>query len=45
MYRFRLHMLLSNIIAIAIGRYTIQVRGLGPSIPLFSNDGLGLPEL
>nr|UNJ16459.1 photosystem I subunit X [Boldiaceae sp.] len=35
----------SNIIAIIIGRYSIKVRGLGPSIPLISENGFGLPEL
>lgn len=34
-----------NIIAIAIGRYAIQVRGLGPSIPVSFLDGFGLAEL
>nr|YP_010338669.1 photosystem I subunit X [Glaucosphaera vacuolata]UNJ18619.1 photosystem I subunit X [Glaucosphaera vacuolata] len=38
-------MLISNIIAIMIGRYTIQVRGLGPSLPFMQGNGLGLPEL
>nr|YP_010337462.1 photosystem I subunit X [Pulvinaster venetus]UNJ17047.1 photosystem I subunit X [Pulvinaster venetus] len=38
-------LLISNILAIGIGRYAIQVRGLGPSIPLTSKDGFGLPEL
>lgn len=34
-----------NIILILVGRYAIQVRGLGPSIPLSSLKGLGIPEL
>jgi len=34
-----------NILSIIIGRYAINVRGLGPSIPLSSLKGLGLPEL
>nr|QCI04307.1 photosystem I reaction center subunit X [Anotrichium furcellatum] len=34
-----------NILSIIIGRYAIKVRGLGPSIPLSSLKGLGLPEL
>mmetsp|Transcript_22124 Transcript_22124/g.89618 ORF Transcript_22124/g.89618 Transcript_22124/m.89618 type:complete len:87 (-) Transcript_22124:2855-3115(-) len=38
-------MSLSNLFAVAIGRYAIQVRGLGPSIPLASLKGFGLPEL
>jgi len=38
-------MIICNIICIGIGRYAIQVRGLGPSIPLVGSEGLGLPEL
>nr|YP_009294475.1 photosystem I subunit X [Asparagopsis taxiformis]AOM65958.1 photosystem I subunit X [Asparagopsis taxiformis] len=38
-------MIICNLIAIFIGRYAIQVRGLGPSIPIFGLEGLGLPEL
>nr|WDA98835.1 photosystem I subunit X [Sciadococcus taiwanensis] len=39
-------MIVSNILTIVIGRYAIQVRGLGPSIPISSNlGGFGLPEL
>lgn len=39
-------MVVSNILTIIIGRYAIQVRGLGPSIPISSNlGGFGLPEL
>ena len=34
-----------NILSIIVGRYAINVRGLGPSIPLSSLKGLGLPEL
>lgn len=39
-------MILSNIVCIGAGRYVIEVKGTGPSLPLsgiFSN--LGLPEL
>lgn len=39
-------MVLSNILCIIAGRYVIQVKGAGPSLPLagtFSN--FGLPEL
>nr|YP_010619236.1 photosystem I reaction center subunit X [Amplisiphonia pacifica]WAX03249.1 photosystem I reaction center subunit X [Amplisiphonia pacifica] len=38
-------MILSNLISIGIGRYAIQIRGLGPSIPILGLEGLGLPEL
>jgi len=38
-------MLACNLISIAIGRYAIQVRGLGPSIPIYGIDGFGLSEL
>nr|QCI04114.1 photosystem I reaction center subunit X [Antithamnionella ternifolia] len=38
-------MIIANLLCIGIGRYAIQVRGLGPSIPLISSEGLGLPEL
>nr|QVY58231.1 photosystem I subunit X [Eucheuma denticulatum] len=38
-------MTLSNIICIAIGRYAIQIRGLGPAIPILGLKGFGLPEL
>ena len=38
-------MIISNLICIAIGRYAIKVKGLGPSIPISSLEGLGLPEL
>nr|QUE28949.1 PsaK [Madagascaria erythrocladioides] len=34
-----------NLIAISIGRYAIQVRGIGPSIPVSFLEGFGLPEL
>nr|YP_008144704.1 photosystem I reaction center subunit PsaK [Grateloupia taiwanensis]YP_009488587.1 photosystem I reaction center subunit PsaK [Grateloupia filicina]YP_010502314.1 Photosystem I reaction center subunit psaK [Grateloupia turuturu]YP_010985828.1 photosystem I reaction center subunit X [Grateloupia asiatica]AGO19841.1 photosystem I reaction center subunit PsaK [Grateloupia taiwanensis]AWD77418.1 photosystem I reaction center subunit PsaK [Grateloupia filicina]QHD45183.1 photosystem I reaction len=34
-----------NLICIGIGRYAIQVRGLGPSIPILGLEGFGLPEL
>nr|QUE29135.1 PsaK [Erythrotrichia welwitschii] len=38
-------MAICNIIAVSIGRYAIQVRGLGPSIPVSFLDGFGLAEL
>ena len=38
-------MLICNTIAIIIGRYGIQVRGVGPSIPLSNVSGFGLTEL
>lgn len=38
-------MIVCNLLCIGIGRYAIQVRGLGPSIPVFGLEGLGLPEL
>lgn len=38
-------MIICNLIAILIGRYAIQVRGLGPSIPLYGISGFGLSEL
>lgn len=38
-------MIASNLISIVIGRYAIKIKGLGPSIPLLSLEGLGLPEL
>ena len=38
-------MITCNLIAIAIGRYAIQIRGLGPSIPISGLEGFGLPEL
>ena len=38
-------MIICNLICIGIGRYAIQIRGLGPSIPLIGSEGLGLPEL
>jgi photosystem I subunit 10 len=38
-------MIISNLIAIIIGRYAIQVRGLGPSIPISGMAGFGLTEL
>lgn len=34
-----------NLITILIGRYGIQVRGLGPSIPISGINGFGLSEL
>nr|YP_010336047.1 photosystem I subunit X [Tsunamia transpacifica]QUE27938.1 PsaK [Tsunamia transpacifica]UNJ14453.1 photosystem I subunit X [Tsunamia transpacifica] len=38
-------MVASNLLVMALGRYAIQVRGLGPSIPLAGLKGFGLPEL
>ena len=38
-------MIICNLIAILIGRYAIQVRGLGPSIPISGAVGFGLSEL
>nr|YP_010903630.1 photosystem I reaction center subunit X [Hypnea wynnei]WCH56482.1 photosystem I reaction center subunit X [Hypnea wynnei] len=38
-------MILSNLICIGIGRYAIQVRGLGPEIPIVGLKEFGLPEL
>lgn len=36
-------MIVCNFLTIIIGRYAIEVRGLGPGIPGF--EGFGLPEL
>jgi len=38
-------MIICNLLCIAIGRYAIQIRGLGPSISILGSEGLGLPEL
>lgn len=38
-------MIICNILCIAIGRYGIKIRSVGPSIPLVGSEGLGLPEL
>lgn len=38
-------MISCNLIAVLVGRYAIQVRGLGPSIPLYGVSGFGLSEL
>lgn len=38
-------MIICNLITIGIGRYAIQVRGLGPSIPIYGLTGFGLTEL
>nr|YP_009392437.1 photosystem I reaction center subunit X [Caloglossa monosticha]ARW60999.1 photosystem I reaction center subunit X [Caloglossa monosticha] len=38
-------MIICNLIAIIIGRYSIKTRSLGPSIPVLGLEGLGLPEL
>ena len=38
-------MIACNLITILIGRYGIQVRGLGPSIPISGIAGFGLSEL
>lgn len=40
-------MILSNVLAIVIGRFAIQRRGKGPGLPvdLPGLDGFGIPEL
>lgn len=38
-------MVVCNLVTILIGRYGIQVRGLGPSIPISGIAGFGLSEL
>lgn len=38
-------MIACNLVTILIGRYGIQVRGLGPSIPISGIEGFGLSEL
>ena len=38
-------MVICNLITILIGRYAIEIRGLGPSIPLYGISGFGLSEL
>nr|YP_009296028.1 photosystem I subunit X [Schizymenia dubyi]AOM64963.1 photosystem I subunit X [Schizymenia dubyi] len=38
-------MILCNLICIGIGRYAIEVRGLGPSISISGLEGFGIPEL
>lgn len=38
-------MIICNLISIFIGRYAIQVRGLGPGIPIMGLEEFGLPEL
>nr|QCI06248.1 photosystem I reaction center subunit X [Dicranema revolutum] len=38
-------MIISNLIAVSIGRYSIKVRGLGPGITILGLDSFGLPEL
>nr|WDA99061.1 photosystem I subunit X [Gronococcus sybilensis] len=39
-------MIISNLLTIILGRYTIQVRATQPSMPISPNlGGLGLPEL
>ena len=38
-------MIACNLFTIAIGRYAIQVRGLGPSLPISNLQGFGLAEL
>jgi len=38
-------MIISNLICIAIGRYAIQVRGLGQSINILGLKDFGIPEL
>ena len=43
--KIALIMIICNLLCITIGRYSIQVRGLGPSIPFIGSEGPGLPEL
>nr|QCI07709.1 photosystem I reaction center subunit X [Nitophyllum punctatum] len=38
-------MIISNLLCISIGRYSIKVRSLSPSISILGIEGLGLPEL
>jgi photosystem I subunit X len=39
-------MVISNLLCIVAGRYVIQVKGVGPSLPLSGSfAGFGLPEL
>nr|QCI06870.1 photosystem I reaction center subunit X [Halydictyon mirabile] len=38
-------MITCNLITVLLGRYSIQMRSLGPSIRILGLDGLGLPEL
>nr|YP_009739181.1 photosystem I reaction center subunit PsaK [Palmaria decipiens]QIC19620.1 photosystem I reaction center subunit PsaK [Palmaria decipiens]BBI37320.1 Photosystem I reaction center subunit PsaK [Palmaria palmata] len=38
-------MIISNIFAVGVGRYAIQVRNIGPSIPIAGLEGFGLTEL
>lgn len=38
-------MIICNLVTVLVGRYAIQVRGLGPSIPLYGISGFGLSEL
>jgi photosystem I subunit 10 len=39
-------MVLSNVLCIVVGRYVIQVKGTGPSLPISGSfSGFGLPEL
>nr|QUE29914.1 PsaK [Erythrocladia irregularis] len=38
-------MAVCNLITISIGRYAIQVRGIGPSVPVSFLENFGLPEL
>nr|YP_010335853.1 photosystem I subunit X [Chroothece richteriana]UNJ14259.1 photosystem I subunit X [Chroothece richteriana] len=38
-------MIASNLLVMLVGRYAIQIRGLGPSIPVAGLKGFGLPEL
>ena len=38
-------MIICNLICIGIGRYAINIRGLGPSLPLLGLEGFGLTEL
>ena len=38
-------MIICNLVAILIGRYAIEIRGLGPSIPVSGVEGFGISEL
>lgn len=38
-------MIICNLIAVVIGRYAINVRGMGPSLPISQVEEFGLPEL
>lgn len=44
-FKVSLVMIISNLISIGIGRYAIEVRSTGASIPILGAKGFGLPEL